>query len=119
MAGGTRAPFPAARSGGALLRRDRQSWTMTGMRVALVIGAVLLVACGSDGNGGPSVLEQKCLDFADVACSSNAKCAVSTGAIQQTDSAMFVSSCKTAVVNGLGCSTVKAVSGSVANCKAD
>jgi hypothetical protein len=92
---------------------------MTGMRVALVIGAVLLVACGSDGNGGPSALEQQCLDFADVACSSNAKCAVSTGAIQQTDSAMFVSSCKTAAVNGLSCSTVKAVSGSVANCKAD
>jgi len=73
----------------------------------------------STGTNGMPSLEQQCVDFADFACASNTKCAVSTGDIQPSDAAAFASACKTAIVDGVPCASVKVIAGSVANCKAD
>ncbi len=64
-------------------------------------------------------MEQQCVDFVDVACASNTKCAVSTGDIQASDAAAFASSCKSSALNAVDCPSVKQLGGSVATCKAD
>src|SRR5882724_2184301 len=101
-------------------------WVALAFGCASVIGADDYKVAGggtgtgaTTGTGGPSAFEQQCIDFADFACASNTKCAVSTGDIQPSDAAAFASACKTAIVDGVPCASVKVIAGSVANCKAD